>query len=167
MRAWYVMALCCAAVSGVSAQDRPRPYEGAWIWDRAAYVAPENMPEMHHMVAETMLVYHDDGQRYAAHIEQVFDEGQRRTMQEDFAEDGKPDSTGTGLDGTSVAVSVVAGGSRQMISRSPEGETHEMRCQVSDDAMTLSCTGHHVMPDGRNGEVVCIYHRDLYVIPVS
>ncbi len=167
MRPPYTAVLCFAVVSAASAQNAPRPYEGAWNWDRAAFVAPDNMPELHHMVAETMLVYRDDGQRFAAHIDQVFDEGQRRTIHEDFAEDGRPHAAGTEMPAETIAIRVAADASRHVVSQGFGGESHDMLCHVSGDTMTLSCTGRHVMPDGRSGDVIYIYHRDLNVIPVS
>jgi len=165
MRIWLAVGWCFVAFAA-RAQGAPQPYAGAWVWDRAAYEAPEDMPEMHHMTAETMLITHDDGRRYSGRIEQVFDDGQRRVLQENFAEDGNFHMQGSAPDGFSVSISLLQDGARHVVSRAG-GDLHDMRCMVSGDAMTLTCAGEHRMADGRKGAVVCVYHRDEHMTPVS
>lgn len=148
------------AMPGLAAAAGPgHLFEGNWIWDPAAYLPPPGMPEMTHLVAETMTISTDDGRRYVARTDQLFDAGQRRSYRVDMPEDGVFHDVPVNDGAMTLAISVLPDGARRVVSRMGGGVQVSL-CRVTDGGLTLLCRGHDRAADGREGDLVCVYRRD-------
>ena len=169
MDRWLLNLSVFAALIGASpavAQNHNRQFEGTWIWDRDLYVPAPNARYTNPMVAETMSVERDDGSHYKGSIVQVFSDGRKSRLSEEFAEDGRfyPIVSAPWMGQVGI-VELPDGGRRVFVRFS--GGMHDTRCHVSADGDTMTCHGIETKADGSVGADVCVYHRDPRGVPVA
>jgi hypothetical protein len=160
------LVVLCLLPLGAAAQPWPHAYEGAWIWDKARFIPPSDVPALGGIQSETMLVIHDDGKHFLGRTDRRWDNGGREQFTTDQDEDGSWHPFAPGSQ-SSLAMSVLPDGGRLNVTNTPGGERYETRCHLTDGGDTLMCQGTHVAVSGSRAGFECIYHRDRHMVPVS